>query len=98
MDTDTPSPSATPPTRRVRPSRAKRPPARQVTVEAIELPSPDQHQSSAARYNDVHVDTPVVIAAIRNGITMGWNNETICRVVGMPPEVVDKQRTLVKKK
>lgn len=54
-------------------------------------------ESSAATYNGVPVDNPTVVAAIRNGIKLGWNNETICRVVEIPPEVVDKQRALVRK-
>jgi hypothetical protein len=54
-------------------------------------------ESSAATYNGVPVDNPLVIATIRNGIKMGWNNETICRVVEIPGSVVDRQRTLMKK-
>jgi hypothetical protein len=58
---------------------------------------PDIEQpSSAATFNGVSVDDPTIVATIRNGIKMGWNNETICRVVGMPQEVVDKQRALVR--
>lgn len=98
MESDSPVPAVSAMPRRSRPSRAKHPPARQVSVETSDPPSPDQHQSSAPTYDGVHVDTPVVVDAIRNGITRGWNNETICRVVGMPPAVVDKQRALMKKK
>jgi hypothetical protein len=47
-------------------------------------------------FNGVSVEDPTVVSTIRNGIKMGWNNETICRVVGMPQEVVDKQRALVR--
>lgn len=53
--------------------------------------------SSAEKYNDVPVDNAMIVSSIRNGIKMGWNNETICRVVGMPQEVVDKHRALLKK-
>jgi hypothetical protein len=54
-------------------------------------------ESSAATYNGVPVDNPLVISTIRNGIKMGWNNETICRVVEIPGSVVDKHRSLMKK-
>ena len=67
-------------------------------LQPVNLDQPVDHQSSAATHDGVSVDHPQVIATIRNGITMGWNNETICRVVGMPPSVVDKQRALMKKK
>jgi hypothetical protein len=55
-----------------------------------------EKESSAALYNGVPVDNPLIVETIRNGIKLGWNNETICRVVGMPQEVVDKQRALVR--
>jgi hypothetical protein len=55
-------------------------------------------ESSAATYNGVPVDNPTVVATIRNCIKMGWRNEDICRVVEIPGSVVDKHRSLMKKK
>jgi hypothetical protein len=55
-----------------------------------------EKESSAPLYNGVPVDNPLIVQAIRTMIKNGHRNEDICRVVGMPQEVVDKQRALVR--
>jgi hypothetical protein len=35
---------------------------------------------------------------VENGIRLGWGNEHICKVVGVPPQFVDKIRGKLSKK
>ncbi len=48
-------------------------------------------------FRGVRVTHPTILTYIRNGITQGWNNERICTVVGVPAEVVERERTKMKK-
>jgi len=48
-------------------------------------------------FRGVRVTHPTIVSYIRNGITQGWSNEKICTVVGMPAEVVDRERAKLKK-
>lgn len=50
----------------------------------------------APTYNGVRVDHPSIVASIKNLIKQGRNTEYICRVVGMPAEVVSRIRSEVK--
>lgn len=45
-----------------------------------------------ATYQDVSVEHPDIVSGIENLVKQGRNNEYICRVIGMPPEVVDRVR------
>lgn len=40
---------------------------------------------------------PLVQNSIRNAVKMGWNNETILRVIGCRQQTVDKIRSLMRK-
>lgn len=50
-----------------------------------------------ASYNGVSVEHPSIQSSIRNLIKQGRTNEDICRIIGMPQEVVDRVRTRLKK-
>lgn len=43
-----------------------------------------------ATYQGVRVDHPDIIAGIENLARQGRTNEDICRIIGMPVEVVEK--------
>lgn len=45
----------------------------------------------------LRVDHPDLKAYIRNGIKLGWGNERICKVIGVPPELVSKVRSQIEK-
>lgn len=48
-------------------------------------------------FRGVRVNHPSILSSVQNGIKMGWNNEQIMRVVGVPSEVVDRERSKLKK-
>ena len=50
----------------------------------------------AGEYHGLRINHPELERATRRGIAMGWGNEAICKIVGVPPEFVDKQRQVVK--
>lgn len=45
----------------------------------------------------LRADHPRLAEYIKNGIKLGWGNEHICRVVGVPPELVSKVRAKYEK-
>lgn len=45
-----------------------------------------------AVYDGVRVDDRRIVDGIETLITKGYGNQEICRIIGMPPEVVDKVR------
>jgi hypothetical protein len=62
---------------------------------------------SARPYGEVSVAGPPPINGVeehqdtlrdyvRRGIKQGWGNEHICKVVGVPPEIVDKERAFLR--
>jgi hypothetical protein len=59
--------------------------------------NPSQTQAEPPTFHGVRVDNPTILTYIRNGIKQGWNNEQICKVVGCPQEIVDKERAKLKK-
>ena len=48
-------------------------------------------------FHGVRVDHPSILSSVQNGIKMGWNNERIMTVVGVPSEVVDREREKIRK-
>lgn len=52
----------------------------------------------APRYQGVEVDNPTIVRYIRNMIRQGRKTEEICRVVGMPAQVVKKYEEEDKRK
>ncbi len=53
--------------------------------------------SGAPAYNGLRVDHPGLLTATRNLLKKGYSNEHIIRIVGVPPEVVDRERSKLKK-
>lgn len=49
-----------------------------------------------ATYAGVRVNHPAIVSSIKNLVKQGKNTEYICRVVGMPAEVVNRIRSEVK--
>ncbi len=47
-------------------------------------------------FNGVRVDHPSIVTSIRNLIAKGYGQEQICKLIGMPGEVVDRERRKVK--
>jgi hypothetical protein len=52
----------------------------------VEVESPTLDQG-------LRVDHPDIKEYIINGIKMGWGNERICKVVGVPGDIVSKVRS-----
>ena len=48
-------------------------------------------------FRGVRVDHPSILASVRNGIRLNWNNERIMTVVGVPSEVVDREREKIRR-
>ena len=48
-------------------------------------------------FNGVRVDHPTLLTYIRNAIKKGYNNQQICKIVGLPHEIVEKERVKIKK-
>jgi hypothetical protein len=51
----------------------------------------------AQEFRGVRVDHPRILEGVRNLLKQGYNNEHICKVIGVPQEVVDKERARLKK-
>ena len=49
------------------------------------------------KYNGVDMDNPVVAEYTKNAIKQHWDNEKICRVIGVPQEVVDHYKKEVER-
>lgn len=47
-------------------------------------------------FKGVRVDHPSIINGIRNLIAKGYGQEQICKLIGMPGEVVDRERRRLK--
>jgi hypothetical protein len=59
--------------------------------------NPSQTSAEPATFHGVSVKNETILASIRNAIKMGWGNEQICKVIGMPQEVIERERTKLKK-
>ena len=40
-------------------------------------------------YHGVEMDNPAIVSGINNAIARGYNKEQICKIIGVPPEVVE---------
>lgn len=58
--------------------------------------NPSQTSAEPPTFHGVRVDHPSIVSSIRNLIKQGYDNGHICRVIGQPQEVVDKQRRILK--
>ncbi len=47
-------------------------------------------------FKGVRVDHPSIVSSIRNLIAQGYGQEQICKLIGMPGEVVDRERRRLK--
>lgn len=45
----------------------------------------------------LRIDHPDLRAYTKTAILKGWNNERVCKVIGVPQEFVDKVRHSIKK-
>ncbi len=48
-------------------------------------------------HGGVRVDHPVLLEYMRNGFKLGWGNEQVCRVTGLPISVVSEHRNRYEK-
>lgn len=73
-----------------------------VRVEQLDRDDPSQdlgsYQSSAQTIGLTPVDHPVLVRSIQHCIKIGWGNEQIHKVIGVPPEIIDRHRSLMKNK
>lgn len=46
----------------------------------------------------LRMNHPDLTTYVQNGIKLGWGNEHICKVIGVPPSFVDKIRSKLSKK
>ena len=46
----------------------------------------------------LRMNHPDLKTYVQNGIRLGWGNERICKVIGVPPIFVDKIRSKLNKK
>jgi len=58
--------------------------------------NPSQPSAEPPEFHGVRVNHPTIVTYIRNGIKQGWGNEQICKVVGCPQEIVEKERRKLK--
>ena len=46
----------------------------------------------AQEYQGMRVDHPELLRGVKNLLKLGYSNEHIVRIIGLPPSVVDRER------
>jgi hypothetical protein len=64
----------------------------------VSKPSYGQARVEGAKdFQGLRLDHPTLTAYVKKGIRLGWGNERLCKVVGVPPSFVDRLREHIRK-